>query len=405
MTVTSNSLFDHVPPYAGDPILSLMERYQTDLRPQKVSLSIGVYLDEAGRLPLLPSVRQAETALLQAIGPRPYLPIEGLADFRSGTQRLLFGATHDAVTGGRIATLQTLGGSGALKVGADFLRLYFPQAEVWVSHPTWDNHHPLFEGAGFTVRPYPYYDPATGGLRFDEMLATLNTLPRHSVVLLHACCHNPTGVDLSAAQWLALIPVLRDRGLIPFVDIAYQGFGDGLDEDAFALRALADAGLQFFVANSFSKNFSLYGERCGGLSVVCTDRQAADTVLSQLKATVRRNYSTPPTHGARVVSRVLQTPELFAQWAAETVQMRLRIVAMRQRLHAVLNEVFQGRRNFNYLLTQRGMFSYTGLCEAEVNRLRYEHAVYLVRSGRMCLSGLTVNNVDHVAQAMAAVLA
>lgn len=400
----SPSLFTHVPPYGGDPILSLMEDFQKDTRSRKVSLSIGIYFDDAGRLPVMEAVRKAETALLHNIGPRPYLPIEGGADYRQAVQGLLFGAGHEAVASGRIATLQTLGGSGGLKVGADFLRRYFPGAQIWVSDPTWDNHRALFEGAGLTVNTYPYYDPATGGLRFDEMLATLDTLPRNSIVLLHASCHNPTGVDLSPAQWQALIPVLLDRGLIPFVDIAYQGFGDGLDEDAFALRALADAGVQFFVANSFSKNFSLYGERCGGLSVVCSDRQAADTVLGQLKATVRANYSTPPTHGARIVTTVLKSPELFALWTDETAQMRQRIRAMRERLHAALNATFQGRRNFDYLLTQRGMFSYTGLSEAQVNRLRDEHAVYLVRSGRMCISGLTTGNVDHVAASMAAVL-
>ena len=404
MTASSASLFSHVPPYEGDPILSLMEAFQADPRAHKVSLSIGVYCDDEGRLPVLASVRRAETALLQDIGPRPYLPIEGIADFRRAVQRLLFGAAHEAVTSGRIATLQTLGGSGALKVGADFLRRYFPEAGVWVSDPTWDNHRAIFEGAGLEVRTYPYYDPATGGLSFDRMLESLDALPRHSIVLLHASCHNPTGVDLSKAQWQALIPVLRERGLIPFIDIAYQGFGDGLDEDAFALRALADAGLQFFVANSFSKNFSMYGERCGGLSVVCEDRAAAETVLGQLKATVRRNYSTPPTHGARVITRVLQDPALFALWTDETAAMRRRIRAMRERLLAVLDETFQGRRDFGYLVTQRGMFSYTGLGEAQVARLRDEHAVYLVRSGRMCLSGLTRANVDHVAQSMAAVL-
>jgi aromatic-amino-acid transaminase len=405
VTAPSSSLFSHVPPYEGDPILSLMEDFQSDPRPNKVSLSIGVYFDAEGRLPVLPSVRRAETALLQDIGPRPYLPIEGMADYRSAVQRLLFGAGHEAVASGRIATLQTLGGSGGLKVGADFLRRYFPGAGVWVSDPTWDNHRAIFEGAGLEVHSYPYYDPATGGVSFDRMLASLDALPRRSIVLLHASCHNPTGVDLSNTQWQALIPVLRARELIPFVDIAYQGFGDGLDEDAFALRALADAGLQFFVANSFSKNFSLYGERCGGLSVVCSDRAAAGTVLGQLKATVRRNYSTPPTHGARVIGRVLNDPTLFALWRDETAAMRQRIRAMRERLLAVLDEKFQGRRDFGYLVRQRGMFSYTGLDESQVARLRDDHAVYLVRSGRMCLSGLTSANVDHVAQSMAAVLA
>ena len=399
-----SSLFSHVPPYAGDPILSLMEDFQNDPRADKVSLSIGIYFDDAGRLPVMQAVRQAETAMLGEIGPRPYLPIEGASDYRQAVQRLLFGTAHEAVTSGRIATLQTLGGSGALKVGADFLHMYFPAAQVWVSDPTWENHHAMFEGAGLKVNTYPYYDPATGGLRFDDMLATLNSLPRHSVVLLHASCHNPTGVDLSPAQWQVLIPVLRERDLIPFVDIAYQGFGDGLDADAFALRALADAGVQCFVANSFSKNFSLYGERCGGLSVVCNDAVAARTVLGQLKATVRRNYSTPPTHGGRIVARVLQDPALYELWDAELASMRERIKAMRTQLHAVLTERFLGQRNFDYFLTQRGMFSYTGLSAAQVERLRVERGVYLVRSGRMCMSGLSTRNVENVAQAVAAVL-
>lgn len=404
MTLTPPALFDHIPPYPGDPILSLMEEFYRDQRADKVSLSIGIYFDNAGRLPMLDSVREAETALLQNLGPRPYLPIEGLADFRTAVQQLLFGADNEVVTSGRTATLQTLGGSGGLKVGADFLHRYFPAANIWVSDPTWDNHRAIFEGAGLQVNTYPYYNPATGGLFFDDMLTTLQSLPRQSIVLLHASCHNPTGVDLSNEQWQALIPVLKERELIPFVDIAYQGFGDGLNQDAFALRALAAAGMQFFVANSFSKNFSLYGERCGGLSVVCADRNSAEIVLGQLKATVRRNYSTPPTHGARIVTNILQDPKLFAQWEQETGVMRQRIRAMRESLHAALNEKFKGQRDFGYLLTQRGMFSYTGLSEAQVNRLREEHAVYLVRSGRLCLSGLTTGNVDHVAAAMAAVL-
>lgn len=400
----TTSLFAHVPAYGGDPILSLMETFQKDARPNKVSLSIGIYFDEEGRLPVLESVRRAETDALAHIGPRPYLPMEGAPAYRSAVQKLVFGAESEAVKSGRIATIQTLGGSGALKVGGDFLKRYFDTAEVWVSDPTWENHVALFDGAGFKVHTYPYYDEATGGLKFDAMLAKFDSLPSKSIVLLHASCHNPTGVDLTQDQWRALIPVIQRRGLIPFVDMAYQGFGDGLDEDAFALRAMADAGVQFFVANSFSKNFSLYGERCGGLSVVCTDAAAADTVLGQLKATVRRNYSSPPTHGEQLIAQVLQSPELYALWADELTGMRARIKDMRERLHQVLSERFQGERNFDYFLTQRGMFSYTGLSEAQVNRLRDEHAVYLVRSGRMCMSGLSTKNVEYVANAMAAVL-
>lgn len=400
----TTSLFSHVPAYGGDPILSLMETFQKDPRPNKVSLSIGIYFDEQGRLPVLESVRRAETDALAHIGPRPYLPMEGAPAYRSAVQQLVFGAHSEAVKSGRIATIQTLGGSGALKVGGDFLKRYFDKAEVWVSDPTWENHVALFEGAGFTVHTYPYYDDSTGGLKFDAMLAKFDSLPAQSIVLMHASCHNPTGVDLTQDQWRALIPVIERRGLIPFVDMAYQGFGDGLDEDAFALRAMADAGIQFFVANSFSKNFSLYGERCGGLSVVCSDAAAADTVLGQLKATVRRNYSSPPTHGEQVIAQVLQSPELYALWADELTGMRARIKDMRERLHRVLTERFKGERNFDYFLTQRGMFSYTGLSEAQVNRLRDEHGVYLVRSGRMCMSGLSTTNVDYVANAMASVL-
>jgi aromatic-amino-acid transaminase len=396
--------FAHVPPHAGDPILSLMEAFQADPRPHKASLGIGIYMDDGGRLPCLESVRQAETRLAQDIQPRPYLPMEGLAAYRGAVQRLLFGADSEALQAGRIATVQTVGGTGALKLGADFLHRHFPAAGIWVSDPTWDNHHAIFGGAGVPVRTYPYYDASTGAVRFDAMLAALESLPPQSIVLLHASCHNPTGVDLSPAQWEQLIPVLQRRELLPFVDIAYQGFGAGLQDDAFAVRALAAAGLTFLVANSFSKNFSLYGERVGGLSVVCADRATADTVLGQLKSEVRGNYGTPPVHGARVVTQVLEDPELFALWTAETDAMRRRIRAMREQLHAVLHDTFGSRRSFAYLLTQRGMFSYTGLDPAQVDRLREDHGVYLIRSGRLCLTGLTTRNVAHVAHCIAAVV-
>jgi aromatic-amino-acid transaminase len=318
-------------------------------------------------------------------------------------QELLFGADHEAVRSRRIATLQTLGGSGGLKVGGDFLRRFFPRSEVWVSDPTWDNHRAMFEGAGFTVSTYPYYDAAGGGLRFEAMRDALGALPEQSIVVLHACCHNPTGVDLDAAQWAQLIPLIKARRLIPYVDIAYQGFGDGLVQDAHAVRALAEAGIHFFCASSFSKSFSLYGERCGGLSVVCPDRAQAELVLGQMKATVRKNYSSPPTHGGQIVARVLQTPALFVQWADELEAMRLRILAMREKLHAVLGSRLPGR-DFGYLLRQRGMFSYTGFSPQQVDRLRDEHAVYLVGSGRMCVAGLNSANVEATALAMAAVL-
>lgn len=397
-------MFEHVDAYAGDPILTLNESFGKDPRPNKINLSIGIYFDDAGNLPVMKAVKTAESAMLQTVGARPYQPMEGAPNYRQAVQHLLFGPQHEAVKSGRIATIQTLGGSGGLKVGGDFLKRYFPSSNVWVSDPTWDNHRAMFEGAGFTVNTYPYYDAKTGGLRFPEMLAAIKTLPEKSIVLLHACCHNPTGVDLSRAQWAELIPVLKARKLIPYVDIAYQGFGDGIEEDAWAVRALADAGVSFFCANSFSKSFSLYGERCGGLSVVCPDKAQADLVLGQMKATVRKNYSSPPTHGGQIVARVLGTPELAKQWADELDAMRTRIQAMRQKLHAVISAKLPGR-NFDYFITQRGMFSYTGLTAEQVDRLREEHAVYLVRSGRMCVAGLNSSNVEATAVAMAAVLA
>jgi len=396
-------MFQHLEPYAGDPILSLNEAFQADPRPHKVNLSIGIYFDDAGRIPVLDCVRQAEAQLLEAAGPKPYLPMEGAAPMRRAVQALLFGPAHEAVTSGRVATLQTVGSSGGLKVGADFLRRWFPGSAVWVSDPTWDNHRAVFEGAGLSVHTYPYYDATTGGLAFDAMCEALDRLPLRSVVLLHACCHNPTGVDLSAAQWQTLIPLLRRRELIPYLDLAYQGYGDGIEEDAYAVRAFADAGLHFFIANSFSKSMSLYGERAGALSVVCADAAEADLVLGQMKATVRRNYSSPGIHAAGVVARVLADPALRASWEADVRSMRERILQMRKALHGVISARVPGR-DFGYFLSQRGMFSYTGLSAAQVDTLREVHAVYLVRSGRMCVAGLNDGNVHRAAQAMAAVL-
>ena len=397
-------MFQHVEPYPGDPILSLNEAFQRDPRPGKINLSIGIYFDEAGRIPVLESVRRAEAKLAAAVGPKPYLPIEGAENVRAAVQALLFGAGHEAVASGRVATIQSIGSSGGLKVGADFIARWLPGSEVWVSDPTWDNHRAMFEGAGLKVHAYPYYDPATGGLRFDALLAALRTLPPKSVVLLHACCHNPTGVDPTPAQWDALIPVLRERELLPYLDLAYQGFGDGIEADARAVRAIAAAGLRAFVANSFSKSMSVYGERCGALSVVCADAGEADRVLGQLKATVRRNYSSPPIHGGQLVAHVLSDPALRTLWEGELAAMRERMIAMRHALHEALDERLPGR-DIGYLLRQRGMFSYTGLTAAQVDRLREEHAVYLVRSGRVCIAGLNSDNVRRTAEAMAAVLA
>ena len=397
------STFGHLEPYAGDPILSLNEAFQADPRPGKINLSIGIYFDDAGRIPVLDCVHRAEAQMLAESGAKPYLPMEGSAAMRSAVQRLLFGAEHEALASGRVATLQTVGSSGGLKVGADFIKRWLPAAGVWISDPSWDNHRAMFEGAGIAVQTYPYYDAATGGVRFEAMCEALAALPRGSVVLLHACCHNPTGVDLTPAQWQALVPVLRERALLPYLDLAYQGYGDGIDADAYAVRLLASSGLPCFVANSFSKSMSIYGERAGALSVVCADRAEAELVLGQLKATVRRNYSSPSIHAAGIVGRVLGDPALRAAWEADVASMRERILAMRRRLHAVLSTSRPGR-DFGYFLTQRGMFSYTGLGPAQVDRLREEFAVYLVRSGRICVAGLNSANVERTAAAIAAVI-
>ncbi|MHA1053608.1 aromatic amino acid transaminase [Enterobacter mori] len=397
-------MFQKVDAYAGDPILSLMERFKEDPRSDKVNLSIGLYYNEDGIIPQLKAVAEAE-ARLNAVphGASLYLPMEGLNAYRNTIAPLLFGADHAVLAQKRVATIQTLGGSGALKVGADFLKKYFPDSGVWVSDPTWENHVAIFEGAGFKVATYPWFDSETNGVRVDALLEKLNTLPERSIVLLHPCCHNPTGADLTNAQWDAVIEVLKARNLIPFLDIAYQGFGAGMEDDAYAIRAVASAGLPALVSNSFSKIFSLYGERVGGLSVVCEDAEAAGRVLGQLKATVRRIYSSPPNFGAQVVATVLGDEKLKASWLAEVEAMRKRILSMRQELVNVLKEAVPGH-NFDYLLKQRGMFSYTGLSAAQVDRLREEFGVYLIASGRMCVAGLNASNVQRVAQAFAAVM-
>ncbi|TXI96803.1 MAG: aspartate/tyrosine/aromatic aminotransferase [Burkholderiaceae bacterium] len=396
-------MFQHVEAYAGDPILSLNEAFGKDTRPNKINLSIGIYFDDNGKIPMLPSVRAAELKVVEAAGARPYLPMEGAANFRTAVQHLLFGAEHAAVKAGRVVTLQTVGSSGGLKVGADFIKRYFPNTTMLISDPTWDNHRAVFEGSGLTVKTYPYYNSATGGLRFEEMLAALKQAEEKSVVLLHACCHNPTGVDLTKEQWQQLVPVLKERNLIPFLDLAYQGYGDGIEEDAYAIRLIADSGLSAFVANSFSKSMSLYGERCGALSVICPDAAQAVNVLGQLKAGIRRNYSNPPMHGGQIVATVLTDPALRPMWEAEVVAMRDRIQAMRRALHDVLVAKVPGR-DFSYFLTQRGMFSYTGLSAEQCDRLKEEFGVYLVRSGRMCVAGLNTRNVEATANAIAAVL-
>ena len=402
-------MFEHVEPFGGDPILSLNEDFQKDPRPHKINLSIGIYFDDAGRIPVLDSVRRAEAMVVARNAPKPYLPIEGAANFREQVQLLLFGAGHAALAERRVATIQSVGSSGGLKVGADFIARWLPGSEVWVSDPSWENHRSMFEGAGLAVHTYPYYDASTGALDFDAMCDALRRLPAKSVVLVHACCHNPTGVDLTRRQWDALIPLLAERELLAYLDLAYQGFGDGIAEDAYAVRALAAARgkdgrpMSFVVANSFSKSMSLYGERCGALSVVCADAGEAVNVLCQLKFTVRRNYSSPPIHGGQIVAAVLGDASLRPAWEIELGAMRERIRAMRESLHATLVKKMPGR-DFGYFLTQHGMFSYTGLSPKQVDRLREEFAVYLVRSGRLCVAGLNSGNVEATGLAMAAVL-
>jgi aromatic-amino-acid transaminase len=395
-------MFQHVDAYAGDPILSLMEDFAKDNRQEKVNLSIGLYYDEQGHVPLLPSVVEAKRRLFNDNSPLLYLPMEGLAPYRQLTQELLLGKTHSALADKRIATIQTLGGSGALKVGADFLKCYFPEAQVWVSDPTWDNHIAIFQGAGFKVNRYPYFDADTRGVNFEAMINTIAALPAQSIVLLHPCCHNPTGADLTHAQWDKMSEILAERQLIAFLDIAYQGFGQDLNDDAYAIRLMADKRIPTLLSNSYSKNFSIYGERCGGLSVFCDNADEAQRTLGQLKATVRRNYSSPPQNGARIVTAVLGDDQLNALWQSEVQQMRSRILSMRQTLVDVLKQDLP-QLDFSYLTRQRGMFSYTGFSPEQVDELREKYAIYLVRNSRMCLTGLNSSNVHRVAKAFAAV--
>ncbi|WP_435236066.1 aromatic amino acid transaminase [Psychromonas sp. PT13] len=396
-------MLSHVTPYAGDPILSLMETFITDSRSDKVNLSIGLYYDEAGNIPTLKSVQQAEKTYSKTTHePCLYLPMEGAAPFRQAVQTLVFGEHHPALLEHRITTIQTLGGSGALMIGADFLKHYFPSSTVWVSDPTWENHNAIFGGAGFDVDHYPYYDANHCTLNFKGMLEKLNSLPEKDIVLLHPCCHNPTGIDLTTEQWDTVIALLEKRQLIPFFDMAYQGFGDDLARDSYVITALAErTSMTFLVSNSFSKTFSLYGERVGWLSLVCEDAETATRVLGQLKATVRRNYSSPAKYGASLVSNILNDDTLNQQWLGEVETMRTRIDSMRQHLHQQLKSIAP-QKDFNFLIEQKGMFSYTGFSHQLVDQLRENHGIYLIASGRMCLAGLNPSNINKVAQAFAA---
>ncbi len=386
-----------------DPILGVTEIFNADKNPGKVNLGVGVYYDDNGKVPLLECVRLAEVQLTEKSLPRSYLPIDGLPAYDKAVRELVFGADSKAVKENRVVTVQALGGTGGLKVGADFLRRLTPQAQIWISDPSWENHRALFEGAGFTVNTYPYYDAASHGVNFEAMIGTMKTLPAGSIVVLHACCHNPTGVDLTDDQWTAVIDAVISRGLIPFVDIAYQGFGDGIDADGKVVRRFADAGGPVFVSNSFSKSFSLYGERVGALSVVASSSDEAARVLSQIKRTVRTNYSNPPTHGGQIVATVLASPELRATWERELGQMRERIREMRKQFV----EKIRGRTpgvDFNFVTRQRGMFSYSGLSKEAVTRLREEYSVYAIDTGRICVAALNSRNLDHVVDAVANVI-
>ncbi|MEF8713244.1 MAG: amino acid aminotransferase [Accumulibacter sp.] len=397
------SIFAAVEMAPRDPILGLTESFNADGRSTKVNLGVGVYLDGSGKVPLLAAVKLAEKARLEAMPSRGYQPIDGLAAYNQNVQKLLFGADSALLAEGRVLTIEALGGTGALKVGADYLRRLLPEATVYLSDPSWENHRALFENAGFTVATYPYYDPATHGVDFAAMQAGLNALPAGSIVVLHACCHNPTGADLDEAQWRQVIDVIGARGLLAFVDIAYQGFADGLGEDALALRLFVESGLQFLVASSFSKSFSLYGERVGALSVITANRDETARVLSQIKRIVRTNYSSPPTHGGAIVAAVLSSPELRRMWEEELADMRGRIRAMR----LSLVDRLQGRgvgQDYSFVIRQRGMFSYTGLSVEQVDRMREEFGIYAVSSGRICLAALNTHNIDYVADAIAAVL-
>ncbi len=397
-------MFAALPLAPRDPILGLTEAFNADPRPNKVNLGVGVYYDDTGRLPLLAAVREAEKSRLSTAPARGYLPIEGFGKYNLAVQDLLFGKDSPLLADGRVATFEALGGTGGLKIGADFLKRIAPDAGVWISDPSWENHRALFEGAGFKVDTYPYYDAATHGVNFAGMLAALNAMPAGSIVVLHACCHNPTGVDLGLDQWQQVLAAVRSRGLTAFLDMAYQGFGDGIEEDAAALRLFADSGLSFFVSSSFSKSFSLYGERVGALSIVTADRDETARVISQVKRVIRVNYSSPPTHGASVVASVLSDPELRRLWEEELAGMRGRIRQMREQLVDKLKE--RGvARDFSFVTHQRGMFSYSGLSAAQVDRLREEFGIYAVSTGRICLAALNSRNLDAVADAIARVLA
>ena len=397
------SLFSAVEMAPRDPILGLNEQFNADTNPNKVNLGVGVYFDDNGKLPLLECVQAAEKAMMEKPTARGYLPIDGIAAYDNGVKALVFGAESNVVKSGRVATVQAIGGTGGLKIGADFLKKLNPNAKVLISNPSWENHKAIFTNAGFEVGAYAYYDSATRSIDFAGMLADLNAAAAGTVVVLHACCHNPTGYDITAAQWDEVIAVVKAKGLIPFLDMAYQGFGHGIAEDGAVIGKFVAAGLDIFVSTSFSKSFSLYGERVGALSVVASDKEEAARVLSQLKIVIRTNYSNPPTHGGAVVAAVLNNPELHALWEKELGEMRVRIKAMRQKLVDGLKAAGV-QQDMSFITTQIGMFSYSGLSKDQMVRLRSEFGVYGTDTGRMCVAALNSKNIDYVCKAIAAVI-
>ena len=397
------SLFSAVEMAPRDPILGLNEQFNADTNPAKVNLGVGVYFDDNGKLPLLQCVQAAEKAMMDKPTPRGYLPIDGIAAYDSAVKALVFGIDSDAVKSGRVTTVQTIGGTGGLKIGADFLKKINPAAKVLISDPSWENHRAIFQNAGFEVASYRYYDATTRSVNFDGMLADLQAAAPGTIAVLHACCHNPTGYDLTAAQWDRVIEAVKARGLVAFLDLAYQGFGHGLAEDGAVVGKFVAAGIHVFVSTSFSKSFSLYGERVGALSIVAGDKDEAARVLSQLKIAIRSNYSTPPTHGGAVVAAVLNDPELRALWEKELGEMRVRIKAMRQKLVEGLQRAGI-QQDMSFITQQIGMFSYSGLSKEQMLRLRSEFGVYGTDTGRMCVAALNSKNIDYVCTAIAKVI-
>lgn len=397
------SLFSAVEMAPRDPILGLNEAFNADTRTNKVNLGVGVYCNEEGKIPLLRAVVEAETIRVAQHASRGYLPIDGIAAYDQAVQKLLFGNDSPLITAGRVITTQAVGGTGALKIGADFLKQLLPNAVVAISDPSWENHRALFETAGFPVQNYRYYDAATHDVNRVGLLEDLNALPNGSIIVLHACCHNPTGVDLSPTDWKNVLEVVKTKGHVPFLDMAYQGFGDGIDEDAAAVRLFAESGLTFFVSSSFSKSFSLYGERVGALSIVSESKEESARVLSQVKRVIRTNYSNPPTHGASIVAAVLNSPELRAQWEAELAEMRLRIRGMRTQMVELLAKNAP-QRDFSFVGRQRGMFSYSGLSVEQVHRLRNEFGIYALDTGRICVAALNQSNIHVVTDAIVQVI-